>query len=226
MSDLVGKNILLYFGGVSIDCTPKIREAYREIKTKDNACEMIFISVDDFYAEYQSYFDEIVSSLQCLALPYNDYVRNMRLNRWFGIRSNSAVIFISSDGHTYRDDALELISTHRGDIYPFTPERFDFLKQQYEETERNQTLASLLVSDTRDYLVSNDGSQVKLFFISTESMILMWLTLIPIFRFLSRNSLEKQSAYVSVAAESLSLLRHLPIFTENLRREAKNLRSS
>ena len=169
MSELVGKNILLYFTSYG-ECiyALKLIEAYHEIKAKDDAFEVIFIPrfSDPYSSEEQSTFDEFFSLMPWLALPFSDYVRNIRLYRWFKTgRWGEAAIFISSAGRIYQEyDALELISTHRGDIYPFTPGRFNFLKDQYEETERNHSLTSLLVSNSRDYLLSNDGSQVKLFF--------------------------------------------------------------
>ena len=169
MSELIGKNILFYFSNCfQRTHTPKLIEAYHEIKAKDDAFEVIFIPrfSDPYSSEEQSTFDEFFSLMPWLALPFSDYVRNIRLYRWFKTgRWGEDAIFISSAGRTYQEyDALELVCTHRGDIYPFTLERFNFLKDQYEETERNQSLTSLLVSNSRDYLLSNDGNQVKLFF--------------------------------------------------------------
>ena len=47
------------------------------------------------------------------------------------------------------------------DAYPFSSERIDFLKEQEEEAKRNQTLTSILVSSSQNYLLSNDGNQVN-----------------------------------------------------------------
>ena len=167
MSELVGKNILLYFASCSERRhIPKLIEAYHEIKAKDDAFEVIFIprSSDPYSSEERSRFDKLFSLMPWLALPFSDYARSKRLCHWFktGPWSTEA-IFISSSGRTFRDGVLKLISYHRGDAYPFTPDRFDFLKEQYEETKRNQSLTSLLVSNSRDYLLSNDGNQVELF---------------------------------------------------------------
>ena len=69
---LLEKNILLYFR----DCfqsklTPKLVEAYHEIKAKDDAFEVIFIPrfSDPYSSEEQSTFDEFCSCVPWLALP-------------------------------------------------------------------------------------------------------------------------------------------------------------
>ena len=127
MSELIGKNILLYFS----DCfhstyAPKLIEAYHEIKAKDFAFEVIFIPrfSDPYSSEEQSTFDEFFSLMPWLALPFSDYVRNIRLYRWFKTgRWSEEAIFISSTGRTYQEyDALELVCTHR-EIYIHLPLR-------------------------------------------------------------------------------------------------------
>lgn len=72
MSDLVGKNILLYFSAHWCPpCrafTPKLKEAYETIKAKNGPLEVIFMSSD----QDQASFDEYFATMPWLALPFGD----------------------------------------------------------------------------------------------------------------------------------------------------------
>jgi nucleoredoxin len=46
------------------------------------------------------------------------------------------------------------------DGYPFNLDRLNFLKEQEENAKKNQTISSILVSSSRDYVISNDGKKV------------------------------------------------------------------
>ena len=68
MSDLVGKNVLLYFSAHWCPpCRafrPKLTEAYDNIKANDDALEVVFISSD----RDQASFDELFATMSWLAL--------------------------------------------------------------------------------------------------------------------------------------------------------------
>ncbi|GAB4839787.1 hypothetical protein Ancab_020497 [Ancistrocladus abbreviatus] len=75
VSNLVGKHILLYFSAhwcpPCRSFTPELIKAYHEIKEKEDAFEVIFISSDSD----QSSFDEYYSSMPWLALPFGDKIK-------------------------------------------------------------------------------------------------------------------------------------------------------
>jgi len=48
---------------------------------------------------------------------------------------------------------------HEAAAYPFTKERINQLKEEEEEAKRNQTLKTLLVNGSRDYVISGHGKQ-------------------------------------------------------------------
>ena len=83
VTDLVGKNILLYFSAHWCPpCRaflPKLVDAYHKIKAKDDAFEVIFISSD----RDQASFDEFFSGMPWLALPFGD-PRKASLSRTHG----------------------------------------------------------------------------------------------------------------------------------------------
>ena len=132
MSELVGKNILLYFSAHWCPpCrafTPQLVKTYHEIKAKDDAFEVIFISSDTD----QSSFDEYYSSMPWLTLPYGD-PRKKHLNRIFKVEGIPTAIAIGPSGRTVTKEARDLISVHGANAYPFTEEQLKHLEEQEEE---------------------------------------------------------------------------------------------
>lgn len=132
VSELVGKNILLYFSAHWCPpCRaflPKLIKAYHEIKAKHGAFEVIFISSD----RDQASFDEFFSRMPWLALPFGDE-RKKTLAGKFKIQGIPAVIAIGPTGKTVTTEAREIIAAHGVDAYPFTEEHLKHLDQQIEE---------------------------------------------------------------------------------------------
>lgn len=132
VSELVGKNILLYFSAhwcpPCRDFLPRFIAVYEEIKAKDDAFEVIFISSD----HDQSSFDDFFSGMPWLALPFGDE-RKALLQRRFKIKGIPAVVAIGPNGRTASTQARQLIQVHGADAYPFTDERVKQLEEQLEE---------------------------------------------------------------------------------------------
>ncbi|KAG6520242.1 hypothetical protein ZIOFF_017280 [Zingiber officinale] len=49
-----------------------------------------------------------------------------------------------------------------GEVYPFTVEKISKLREEVENAKKDQTLRSILVSSSHDYLITNDRSKEKL----------------------------------------------------------------
>lgn len=132
MSELVGKHILLYFSAQWCppcrSFLPKFISVYEEIKAKNDAFEVIFISSD----RDQSSFDEFYSEMPWLALPYGDE-RKANLQRLFKIRGIPAVVAISPSGKTLSTQVRQLIQAHGADAFPFTEEHAKKLEEQLDE---------------------------------------------------------------------------------------------
>ncbi|KAJ6771477.1 THIOREDOXIN [Salix koriyanagi] len=132
VSGLVGKNILLYFSAQWCPpCRaflPKLIEAYRTIKAKGSAFEVIFISSDTD----KSTFDEFYSEMPWLALPFGDG-RKQILNRKFKIEGIPAAVAIGPSGRTITKEARMHLTAYGADAFPFTEEH---LKQLEEEIEK------------------------------------------------------------------------------------------
>ncbi|GLT37040.1 hypothetical protein SLA2020_113800 [Shorea laevis] len=97
VSDLVGKNILLYFSAhhcLQCHCfLPKLIESYHEIKAKDEPLEVVFISSDNDQAS----FDKSFSKMPWLALPFVD-ARKSSLSRRFKVIGIPMLVAIGSSG--------------------------------------------------------------------------------------------------------------------------------
>ncbi|WCJ38449.1 DC1 domain-containing protein [Euphorbia peplus] len=132
VSDLVGKNILLYFSAHWCPpCRaflPKLIEAYNEIKEKDDAIEVIFISSD----RDQPAFDEFFSTMPWLALPFGD-PRKASLGRKFKVQGIPMLVALGPTGRTVTKEARSLIMIHGAAAYPFTEEHMKNIEAKYDE---------------------------------------------------------------------------------------------
>ncbi|KAH7511068.1 hypothetical protein FEM48_ZijujUnG0052100 [Ziziphus jujuba var. spinosa] len=131
VSELAGKNILLHHTSHSCSACrsflPKLIKTYHDIKAKDNAFEVIFISSD----RDQSSFDEFFSSMPWLALPFGDE-RKKNLKKKFKIFTHAAIA-ISPSGRAVSRKLREFIFYFGSDAYPFTEVKFKHLDEQFRE---------------------------------------------------------------------------------------------
>ncbi|XP_028801772.1 probable nucleoredoxin 1 [Neltuma alba] len=132
VSDLVGKNVLLYFSAHwCLPCRaflPKLIEAYHKIKAKDNALEVVFISSD----RDQTSFDNFFSKMPWLALPFGDS-RKAFLSRKFKVYGIPMLVVIGPSGRTVTKEARDLVMLYGTEAYPFTEERVKELEAASEE---------------------------------------------------------------------------------------------
>lgn len=132
VSDLVGKNILMYFSAHWCPpCrafTPKLVEVYKQIKERDEAFELIFISSD----RDQESFDEYYSQMPWLALPFGD-PRKASLARTFKVGGIPMLAALGPTGKTITKEARDLVVAHGADAYPFTEERLKEIEAKYDE---------------------------------------------------------------------------------------------
>ncbi|KAL1327537.1 hypothetical protein HN51_037586 [Arachis hypogaea] len=135
VSELVGKNILLYFsGGWCAACHvfhPKLIEAYHEIKEKEEEFEVIFISSD----HDQASFEESFAVMPWLAIPYGD-PRKSYLTRKFRVYEVPMLVAIGANGQTITKDARFLINYHGARTYPFTEERIKEVQEEEDEAAK------------------------------------------------------------------------------------------
>ncbi|KAK9675564.1 hypothetical protein RND81_11G015500 [Saponaria officinalis] len=159
IKDLTGKIVGLYFSASWCPpCrrfTPKLIETYNALSSKGDF-EVVFISADRDEESYNSYF----AKMPWLAIPFSDSTVKDSLDQKFSVMGIPNLVFLNGDGKVSTDEGVELVMEHQADAYPFTPERVAQLKEEEEAARRNQNLKSLLVTRSRDYVLSNDGNKI------------------------------------------------------------------
>jgi nucleoredoxin len=159
ISELNGKTVGLYFSGSWCGpCrmfTPKLIEVYEQLSSETNF-EVVFISSDRDEKSFTEYF----SKMPWLSVPYSDLENRKRIKELFKVRGIPNLVFLDGTGAVGSDQGVRLIREHGVEAYPFSMEKINLLKEQEEEAKRNQSLSSLLVSDSRGYVISKDGTQV------------------------------------------------------------------
>ncbi|GLJ16450.1 hypothetical protein SUGI_0279920 [Cryptomeria japonica] len=72
-----------------------------------------------------------------------------------------SLAFVGSDGKLHTKDGLKMLEKWGVDAYPFTEERIQELLREAVDLASNQSIKSLLTTETRDSLITPDGTEVK-----------------------------------------------------------------
>ncbi|XXG40725.1 hypothetical protein AAC387_Pa01g1371 [Persea americana] len=158
-ADLAGKIIGLYFSAsLCRPCqrfTPIFVEAYTELYAQGDF-EAVFVSGD----EDEESFKENFAEMPWLAIPFSDKTTRDRLNELFDANGIFQLVILGGNGEVLCSDGVELIREYGEEAYPFSPEKLKEIKEEEEAARRNQSLSTLLVTRSRDFLISNDGNKV------------------------------------------------------------------
>ncbi|KAF8408256.1 hypothetical protein HHK36_007405 [Tetracentron sinense] len=159
IDNLSGKIKGLYFSaswcGPCQKFTPNLVDVYSELIPKGNF-ELIFVSGDEDEEAFKKYF----SKMPWLAIPFSDSETRDRLDEVFKVSGIPFLVILDADGKVLTDNGVGIIREYGAEGYPFTPERIQEMKDQEAAARREQSLKSILVSPSRDFLISNDGKQV------------------------------------------------------------------
>ncbi|KAF8016575.1 hypothetical protein BT93_H1944 [Corymbia citriodora subsp. variegata] len=161
VDNLKEKKIGLYFSaswcGPCQRFTPTLAEVYNELFPRGDL-EIIFISADENEESFNGYF----SKMPWLAIPFSDSEKRDSLNKLFKVRGIPHLVILDSTGTVSTDSGVEIVREYGVEGHPFTPERIQELKDQEEDAKRNQSLTTLLVYGSRDFVVSSDGKKVPI----------------------------------------------------------------
>lgn len=164
----MGKKLGLYFSaswcGPCRRFTPTLVEVYNELASKGDF-EVIFVSADEDEESFSGYF----SKMPWLAVPFSDSDTRDRLDELFKVNGIPCLMILGEDGKVMSDSGVEIIREYGVEGYPFSTEKIKELKDQEEAAKRNQSLRSILVSHSRDFVVSSDGKKVR--FIHLHSLL-------------------------------------------------------
>ncbi|KAJ8758991.1 hypothetical protein K2173_003229 [Erythroxylum novogranatense] len=159
ISNLVGKIVALYFSASWCPpCrrfTPVLMEVYEQLSSKGNF-EVVFISSDRDDDSFNAYF----TKMPWLAIPFADSVIRKHVKELFKVTGIPNLHIFDSDGKISSNQGVNIIKDYGAEAYPFSLEKLDCLRVEQENVKKNQNLSSLLVSKSRDYLISNCGTKV------------------------------------------------------------------
>ncbi|CAA2986345.1 probable nucleoredoxin 1 [Olea europaea subsp. europaea] len=159
VQSLKGKKVGLYFSaswcGPCQSFTPKLVKVYNELLS-DSKFEVVFVSADQDNESFDKYF----SKMPWLAIPFSDSETRNRLDKLFDVSGIPHLVILDENGKELTNEGVVIIREYEAKGFPFTPERIQELKEQEEEAKRNQSLKSLLVSPSRDYVIRSNGEKV------------------------------------------------------------------
>lgn len=155
-----GKKIWLYFSaswcGPCRRFTPKLVEVYDELSAGGDVV-IVFVSADRDDECFKGYF----SKMPWLALPFSDSDTRKQLNDLFHVAGIPTLVMLDESGKLVSEDGVEIIHEYGAEAYPFTSEKLTELKEKEERERKEQSLRSILVSQSRDFVISNDGKRVN-----------------------------------------------------------------
>ncbi|KAK2977507.1 hypothetical protein RJ640_016135 [Escallonia rubra] len=159
IDSLKGKKVALYFSaswcGPCQRFTPNLVDVYNELSPKGNF-EIVFVSADEDDESFRGYF----SKMPWLAVPFSDSETRKRLDDLFKVRGIPYLVILDETGKALTDEGVDIIREYGVKGYPFTPERIKEIKEEEAAARRNQSLRSILVSSSRDFVISADGKKV------------------------------------------------------------------
>nr|AMA21639.1 cotton nucleoredoxin 1 [Gossypium barbadense] len=159
IDSLKGKKLGLYFSaswcGPCRRFTPNLIEVYTELSTKGDF-EVIFVSADEDEESFNGYF----SKMPWLAIPFSDSEARKRLDEPFSVMGIPHLVLLDENGKVLTEEGVEIIREYGEEGYPFTPEKIQELKDLEEKAKKEQSIKTILVSRSRDFVVTSDGSKV------------------------------------------------------------------
>ncbi|XP_059316510.1 probable nucleoredoxin 1 [Lycium ferocissimum] len=160
ISSITGKIVGLYFCsswcGPCRQFTPKLVEAYEDLYPKGDF-EIVFISSDKDDESFNEYF----AKMPWLAVPFSDAEARKNLKQLFKVRAIPHLVILDGTGNVLGNEGVKFIKYFGAEAYPFTSERVNYLRLEEEKAKENQSLSSLLVYGSPDFLISNDGSKIS-----------------------------------------------------------------
>ncbi|KAL1192084.1 putative nucleoredoxin 1 [Cardamine amara subsp. amara] len=159
IDSLKGKTIALYFSaawcGPCQQFTPTLVEVYKEL-CSSAGFEIVFVSGDKDEESFSGYF----TKMPWLAVPFTDSETRDRLNEFFKVRGIPNLVMVDDQAKVVNGNGVGIIRSYGADAYPFTEEKMKEIKEEEDRARREQTLRSVLVSPSRDFVISRDGKQV------------------------------------------------------------------
>lgn len=116
------------------------------------------MSADKVEDGFNGYF----SKMPWLAIPFSDSNTRNLLNELFKVPGIPHLLILDEHGQVAIEDGTSVVLEYEiNKPHAFTSEWIRELKHQQEEARRNQSLRSLLVFKSRNFVISSNGNQVS-----------------------------------------------------------------
>lgn len=143
------------YGEAGKQPTLELTEAYETLQP-EGEFEVVVV----WFGDYEGGFDYNFCKMPFLAVPFSDSDTRKRLIHLFGLRVYPKLMILDASGNILTKDGISAVRSYGADGFPFTPERLDVLRGEKQAAYKSQILRSLLVTESRDYLITRDGTQV------------------------------------------------------------------
>lgn len=155
-----GKTVCLFFSAnwcrPCKDFTPELVKLYENLQKRGEELEIIFVSFDhDMTLFYEHFW-----CMPWLAVPFNLSLRN-KLRDKYRIARIPSLVPLYPDEISVAEDVIGLIEDYGPEAFPFTKKRKEELKAIDDSKRIGGQLEKLLTHESRNYVVSRNGSKVK-----------------------------------------------------------------
>jgi len=125
---------------------------YNELLPKGEL-EVVFLSADEDDESFMGY----LSKMPCPAVPFSDSEIRKCLDELFVVKG----ILLDENGKVLTDGGVETILEYGVEGYPLLPKWVKEIKDREEAAKRDQSLKSILLSQSRDFVFAADGRKVS-----------------------------------------------------------------
>ncbi|VVB10883.1 unnamed protein product [Arabis nemorensis] len=154
-----GKTVSLFFSAnwcrPCKDFTPELVKLYGNLQKRGEELEIIFVSFDHDMTSFYEHF----WCMPWLAVPFNLSLRN-KLRDKYRIARIPSLVPLYPDEISVAEDVIGLIEDYGPEAFPFTKKRKEELKAIDDSKRIGGQLEKLLTHESRNYVVSRNGSKV------------------------------------------------------------------
>ena len=116
--------------------TPKLAEAYKQMRANGKKFEVVFASSDEDEKSFEEYYNE----MPWLALPYSDRDGKERLSKKFKVQGIPTLVIVDKEGTTITTDGRsEVMSDMQGERFPWVPPTFQGVVKDLTLTRNDGT---------------------------------------------------------------------------------------
>ncbi|XP_075659182.1 putative nucleoredoxin 1 [Castanea sativa] len=119
----------------------------------------------EFKVVYSSRFDygtfhEELSYMPWLAVPNTEHETQMRIWEELKMAGIVNIVIVDASGKVLCKNAFEAVKEYGIEAYPFTPQRIKEIEEQAVAAQKDQSLMSLFVLRSLDFVITNDDQKV------------------------------------------------------------------